>query len=26
MLKPNKLVNSNFLSCLDVSAEEVFDI
>ena len=26
MLKPNKLVNSNFLSCLDVSAEEVFHI
>ena len=26
MLKPNKLVNSNFLSCLDVSAEEVFEI
>ncbi len=26
MLKPNKLVNSNFLSCLDLSAEEVFDI
>ena len=26
MLKSNKLVNSNFLSCLDVSAEEVFDI
>ena len=26
MLKPNKLVNSNFLSCLDVSAEEVSDI
>ena len=26
MLKPNKLVNSNFLSCLDVSAEEVLNI
>ena len=26
MLKPNKLVNSNFLSCLDVSAEEVINI
>ncbi len=26
MLKPNKLVNSNFLSCLDVSVEEVLDI
>ena len=26
MLKPNKLVNSNFLSCLDVSAKEVFHI
>ena len=26
MLKPNKLVNSNFLSCLDVSAEEIFHI
>ena len=26
MLKPNKLVNSNFLSCLDVSAEEILNI
>ena len=26
MLKPNKLVNSNFLSCLDVSAAEVSHI
>ena len=26
MLKPNKLVNSNFLSCLDVSAEEILHI
>ncbi len=26
MLKPNKLVNSNFLSCLDVSVEEVLNI
>ena len=26
MLKPNNLVNSNFLSCLDVSAEEIFHI
>ena len=26
MLKPNRLVNSNFLSCLDVSAEEVLQI
>ena len=26
MLKPNKLVNSNFLSCLDVSVEEVHNI
>ena len=26
MLKPNKLVNSKILSCLDVSAEEVFNI
>jgi len=26
MLKPNKLLKSNFLSCLDVSTEEVFHI